>query len=271
LFLIYSLPVQYILADGIIKEQTLSTSQGKTLNVKADCGDVTVSTWNKSEAYIKISGNDNAKDNMTFKISEKDGDIFVTAGKSQGVEALKNVNLKIEVNIPDKFNTSIATAGGDITLGDLTGSVNMKTAGGDIDLRNINGNANLKTAGGDVKIESINGNVSAKTAGGNINITASDGSIKAKTAGGDITIKYNGEIQGMDLSTSGGNVNLYIPENSSAKVELTATSGEINSDFPLTSNVNKLVNHKMSGDIGSGGELIKCKTLGGNISLEKIK
>jgi DUF4097 and DUF4098 domain-containing protein YvlB len=271
LFLIYSLPVQYILADGIIKEQTLPTSQGKTLKVKVESGDVTISTWSKDEAYIKISGNDEAKDKLTYKIDGKDGDIFVAASKSQDISNANNISLKIEISIPEKFNTEIATAGGDISLGGLTGSVKLKTAGGDITLRNINGDANLKTAGGDIKIESFSGNLSAKTAGGNINITSSEGSISAKTSGGDVIVGYSGVNKGIDLSTSGGNINLSLPENISAKVELVSMNGEIKSDFTITGDVSKTARQKITGEIGSGGELIKCKTMGGNITIEKIK
>ena len=66
LFLFCILSVQSAFSDGIIKEKSLSTSQGKSLNVKSDCGDVNISTWNKDEAFIKIIGNDNAKEKMVF-------------------------------------------------------------------------------------------------------------------------------------------------------------------------------------------------------------
>lgn len=271
LFLIYTLPFQYILADGIIKEQTLTTSEGKTLNVKSDLGNVAISTWNKSEAYVKISGNDNAKENLTFNIEEKSGDIYIVVEKQTGVKYLKEVNLKIEVSIPSKFNSNIKTAGGDINLTEITGDIDMKTAGGNIEIKNVKGDVNLKTAGGDIKIESSAGNINAKTAGGNIDITGTEGAINAKTAGGDISVKYKGENKGINLATAGGDVYLNIPENFSAIVDLSTTSGEIKSDFSLNSDVRRYENHKMKGTIGSGGELIKCRTTGGNISLEKSK
>ena len=81
LFLLYYLPANQIKADDIIKEQSLLTSQGKTLIVKAFCGDVNISTWSKSEAYVKITGNDVAKENLDFNIEEKNGDIYVTLKK----------------------------------------------------------------------------------------------------------------------------------------------------------------------------------------------
>jgi|WetSurMetagenome_2_1015567.scaffolds.fasta_scaffold36568_2 DUF4097 and DUF4098 domain-containing protein YvlB len=271
LFLFCLLTAQSILADEIIIEQSLPTSQGKTLIVKSDCGDLNISTWNKDEAYVKITGNDNAKEKMEFNIEEKNGDIYVTAKKSSGIKFLENTNLKIDISIPEKFNTEISTAGGDINLGNLTGNVDMKTAGGDIVLKSIKGNTDLKTAGGDIKVESFNGNFSAKTAGGDIIISGSDGSIEAKTAGGDITVKYTGENKGMELSTAGGNVSLYLPENFSANIDLKTSSGDIKMGFEYTNESGKLKNGKIKGKINSGGELISCRTSGGNIIVEKNK
>ncbi|MFA5405201.1 MAG: DUF4097 family beta strand repeat-containing protein [Ignavibacteria bacterium] len=270
LFLLYYFPAQSALADEIIKEQSLPTSQGKTLNVKSDCGNVNITTWSKDEAYIKITGNNNVKEQMEFNIEEKNGDIYVTVKKSQGIKTLSNISLKIEVSIPEKFNTDIKTAGGDISLGNLTGNVEMKTAGGDIVLNNITGNSELKTAGGDINISGSEGSIEAKTAGGDINISGSKGSIDAKTAGGDITVKYTGENKGIDLSTAGGNVKLYLPENFSANIDFKTSAGEISLDFEYTGKFNKSKT-KINGKINNGGELISCKTSGGNIVLEKIK
>jgi DUF4097 and DUF4098 domain-containing protein YvlB len=270
LFLLYYLPVQTILADGIIKEQTLATSQGKTLNVKSDCGDVNISTWSKNEAYVKISGNDNAKESMEFTIEEKNGDIYVTTKKLSGIKSLSNVNLKIDISVPEKFNTDISTAGGDISLGNLSGNVEMKTAGGDIVLKNVSGQTELKTAGGDIRVESSSGDIEANTAGGNINITGSNGIIDAKTAGGDITVNYTGENKGIDLKTAGGDIKLYVPDNFSANINLKTASGDIKMGFAFDGEMNKS-GSKITGKINGGGKTITCKTSGGNIVLDKIK
>jgi len=264
------LSVQSAFSDGIIKEKSLSTSQGKTLNVKSECGDINISTWNKDEVYVKITGNDNAKEKMEFNIEEKNGDIYVSAKKSSGIKFLNNINLKIEVSIPEKYNSEISTAGGDISLGSLTGNVELKTAGGNIELKNISGKAELKTAGGNIKIESSSGDIEASTAGGNININGSNGKIEAKTAGGDIIVNYTGDNKGIELKTSGGDIKLFLPDNISANIYLKTSSGDIKMGFPFDGEINKSAS-KITGKINNGGNTISCKTAGGNIVLEKNK
>jgi len=270
LLLFCFLITQSILADGIIKEQSFSTSQGKTLTVKSACGDVNISTWSKNEAYIKITGNDNAKEDYSIDIEEKDGNIYVTTKKVSNTNSNKNISLKIEANIPEKYNAQISTAGGNLSLKDLIGNVEMKTAGGNIDIKNITGNIELKTAGGDIAVETFAGNLSAKTAGGNISLSGSEGSIEAKTAGGDISLRYSGDNKGIELKTSGGNINLYLPENISANIDFKTSSGKIDMGFEYSGKMNKSKS-KLEGKINNGGEHISCKTSGGNISVKKIK
>lgn len=270
LFLLYYLPAQSAMADGIITEKSLSTSEGKTLVVKSLSGNINITTWSKSEAYIKISGNDNAKNNLEFTIEERNGNIYVTSKKAPGINTLNNISVQIEVSIPEKYNTEISTAGGNIELSNMTGNAEMKTAGGDIEIKDVTGKVELKTAGGNINVTGSSGTIEAKTAGGNIEISGSNGPIEAKTAGGDITVHYTGENKGIELKTSGGNVNLYLPDNFSADVNLKTSSGEITMGFPLDGTMNKS-RTKIVGKINGGGNTVSCKTSGGNIVFDKIK
>ena len=44
----------------VLHEKTFSISPGKTLKVEGSSGDITLTTWDKSEVYVKILGNDKA-------------------------------------------------------------------------------------------------------------------------------------------------------------------------------------------------------------------
>ncbi|MEO8399218.1 MAG: hypothetical protein ABI550_05300 [Ignavibacteriaceae bacterium] len=45
----------------LIKEKSYSIQPGKEINVDASFGDVLITTWDKSEVYIKILGNEKAE------------------------------------------------------------------------------------------------------------------------------------------------------------------------------------------------------------------
>ena len=269
LFLLYYLPTNTVLADSIIKEQSFPTSGGKTLYVKANCGDVNVITWNKDEAYIKISGNDNAKNAFKFEMEEKNGNIYVTVS-SPNTKSYNNISLKIEASVPGNYNSEISSSGGDLSFYGISGNLVLKTAGGNIKIDNSSGKSEIKTAGGDILINSFSGEINAKTSGGDVQINNTSGKISAKTSGGNMKLVYSGDNKGIDLSTSGGNIHLYLPDDFSANANLITSGGEIKCDFEVKG---KIDSHKsmIKGKINNGSEVLSCKTNGGNIIIEKTK
>jgi hypothetical protein len=269
LFLLYYLPANSVLADGIIKEQTLPTSPGKTLYVKAQSGDVTITSREKDEAYIKITGNDNAKENYEYLIEEKNGDIYITVSGKSSSNWFKNIKLKIEVTVPGNYNAEISSSGGDMDITGINGNLSLKTAGGDIKLQSISGKSEIKTAGGDIKVSSFSGELNAKTAGGDIEFTGSDCKISAKTSGGNIIVKYSGENKGIELASSGGDIKLFLPESISANIDFSTSGGEIKSALEISGKLNTSKT-KIKGKINNGGEQITCKSNGGNITIEKL-
>lgn len=270
LLLAFFFTTNLIFAEDIIKEKSISTSDGKTLYVKAGCGDIKITSWNKSEAYIKISGNDAAKEKFSFKIEEKSGDVYVTIKSKSSSFNAENLILRIEASIPENYNTDVSTAGGDISLDNLNGNIIMKTAGGNIVVKNINGTSKLLTSGGNIKVETFNGSFTAKTAGGDIEATGTNGKVDAKTAGGDIRLKFSGENEGIDAYTSGGDIKLYLNDSFAANIELKTSSGTIDLGFPFDGEMNKHAS-KIKGKINGGGKPVVCKTSGGDIVVSKIK
>ena len=50
---------------------------------------------------------------------------------------VKGIKLRFEIQVPKDFNIETYTAGGDIKLQNVKGSVKLKTSGGDINLSAI--------------------------------------------------------------------------------------------------------------------------------------
>ena len=235
----------------LIKEKTFSISPGKELIVDASSGDVIVTYWNKSEVNVKISGNDNAINNMEFSIEGDDESVKVSAKKKSSVSSwFSNIGLEIEIKVPSEFNVNVHTSGGDIKYG------------------GVSGNAKLNTSGGDIWGEKFKGNLNISTSGGDISLIGSDAKIIAETSGGDIRLDYEGQNNGIDLSTSGGDIKIKLPEDFNASLELSTSGGDVSCSLNL-SNVQKLSDTKIVGDLNNGGEKLSAHTSGGDISVRK--
>ena len=256
LALIVIVPVGYVLASSkpdnkkVIKEKSFQISPGKKINVDADAGDIIFTTWNRSEVYVKVIGNDNAADKYDFIFDATSDEITVTADRKGGWNWFSNINLKFEIKVPENFNINANTSGGDIKVGGVSGGIYLKTSGGDI--------------WGD----RFEGNFFAKTSGGDINLFCKNAKIEASTSGGDIDLEYTGINQGIELKTSGGDIDVKIPADFDAKAELKTSGGDVDCNLTLN-NVSKLSESKIDANINKGGKPLIAITSGGDISVYK--
>lgn len=233
----------------LIKEKTFPTTEGKTVHVKVSGGDVLLTSWDKNEVYVKILGNENAEEKLEFDLnSTVDGVEIISRKKNSAMNWFHNIQVKVEVIVPQKYNSDINTSGGDISY------------------NGINGIAKLNTSGGDVEGENFRGRLDISTSGGDISLNGSNTEIDAHTSGGDIELNYSGTNMGIDLSTSGGDITVKLPDDFNASIELSTSGGDVSCSYKMN-NVTKMSHSKLIADLNSGGKKLSAHTSGGDVEV----
>ena len=164
------------------------------------------------------------------------------------------------------------TVSGAIQLGNIQGDVEAKTVSGEIQIEQVQGDLAVGTTSGRVALKEIEGIIEAHTISGRVKILNSSGAAKSvRTTSGDIWVELE-EIEktapGMLLSSTSGDVSLFLPEDISADIEANTTSGRISSEFRILIE-GELGKRTIRGTIGEGGIKIRLKTTSGDISLRK--
>ncbi len=254
----------------LIKEKSFTVNPNQIIVVKTDLGDIKTNTWDKNEVLIKIFGNNNAEKSMEFSFDQDEKGVEIIGEKEGGFLSgwFRNINLKYEITVPENFNLEYKTAGGDISLKNISGKFNFKTSGGDISLENSNGKLISKTSGGDITIKNFTGDLEVATSGGDIKIYSENGKVNATTSGGDILLNYSGKNSGIKLVTSGGDIDVKVPAALNAEVKLVTSGGDISSDLSNFRKT-KITKSKLIGTLNSGGEILTCKTSGGDITVKE--
>ncbi len=271
-----------------IHEKTFNIQPGKNLRVETSSGDVTVTTWDKSEVYIKVLGNEKARDKVDFSFKNDDDEVSVTAKREGSFFNWfsSGIRMKFEIKVPAEFNSNINTSGGDIMIGGISGNNKLRTSGGDVWVKNTDGvlkvttsggeinldsnsgQMDVSTSGGNVKAREFKGDLSASTSGGDIYLKGSNSKIFAETSGGDITLDYVGINKGIDLETSGGDIKIKLPSDFNASANMHTSGGDIECD--LTANrAKRISSSRFEADLNDGGAFLTVKTSGGDISVRK--
>jgi DUF4097 and DUF4098 domain-containing protein YvlB len=287
LIMFSSLTVSKTIADDarLLFEKTLQTEPGKELITSLIAGGVKISTWASNEVNVKVYGNDEAEEKIIF-IAENTETGVKVEGKKKESSNFKNLNLKVEIMVPETYNAKLFSSGGNLEVNNLkgyieantsggnvklistTGNIEAYTAGGNIAIESSNGNIKAATAGGKISINGFSGNVDASTAGGDINLEGGDGKVEASTAGGNIRLDYTGRNMGIDLSTLGGNIIATLPTDFSADADIGTLAGKVRCDFAPVESKNKIASF-VKAKFNEGGEIFKCTTSAGNIVITK--
>lgn len=172
----------------------------------------------EGKAELQTSGGDivtgDIRGDLTLNTSG--GNIHV--GVVTGIADVSTLGGDIIIDRVDK-SLAAATSGGNVRVGNVGDDASITTSGGDIVLDHVRGNASMSTAGGNIMLTSARGAVSASTAGGDIHADSVFGSIVAKTAAGNIEVLLIPSGAGKSkLTTSVGDLHLYIPENAKASI-----------------------------------------------------
>ena len=205
---------------------------------------------------------------------EEDEDPGIRMSSSGSTVSIENLegssdDFTLEINIPTKFDVRLQSSSGDMDIdGPLTGRLKGMTGGGNIRLGNIGGTIDMKTSGGDITCGNIAGDLDLGTSGGDIHMGTVSGSATVTTSGGDITVQNVGKK--IRATTSGGNISIgdvggeAVVSTSGGDV----TAGSVSGSATLSTSGGNVYLRGAAGTVratSSGGD-IQLENISGNVT-----
>ncbi len=151
------------------------------------------------------------------------------------------------------------------------GQVDLQTSDGNIRLRGLKGEMDLKSGDGHEEIEEVDGLLRAHTSDGHISasgrfdqldLSTGDGRVEASVLPGSVVSRN------WTIHTGDGSVQLRLPQDLSADLDLQTGDGHISVDVPVTVSGEMRGNH-VRGKLNSGGNLLTVQTGDGSIEVQK--
>ena len=214
------------------------------------------SSLKTSGGNIEIKGLSGTED---FRTSGGNISVAQMSGKITGRTSGGNVTV-----VDSKDNIDLQTSGGNMSAERCEGTIRLATSGGNMHLRSVKGNIRATTSGGQVEGNDITGELQAKTSGGNINFDNMSGSLAASTSGGNIHVALTDPGKFVDLSNSGGDITLDIPQGKGLDLNI---SGEQVHSTSMNNFKGDLDKHHINGTLNGGGIPVKIDGSGGSVHL----
>lgn len=293
-FLVMSSAMSFSLAqDEPYRIETFDINTPGSLDVETFGGHITVKGSSTSsvrvEMYVRKDGKnllpeDTGLDKWNIDISQNGNSVEAIAkAENSNWNLFRNNNLSISfvVYTPREMSTKLRTSGGHIEAHALSGNQQINTSGGHLELSGLEGTIKAQTSGGHIDIADVMGDLNARTSGGHIEVRNSEGTVKVKTSGGHITLaNINGSVEAstsgggisadltmieqyVDLKTSGGNVDISIPDQLGVDLNLSGSYVSTN----LQNFSGNVDHHEVKGKLNGGGPVISARTSGGTVSV----
>jgi DUF4097 and DUF4098 domain-containing protein YvlB len=283
-------------------EKTVPLSKTGLFALGSVSGNIEVMTWKEAQVKIealkvsKADTQDKAKENaakVTIEVTAEADAVRVETkypkrnGGFWGGDSIK-VSVDYKVWVPEQAGVDLSSVSGDVEVASIGGKAKITCVSGNVGLRGAAG-ADIKLTSGDLTMENISGDAYVKGVSGDIDVTKVKGSIKAEAVSGDIkllevsdastidvkTVSGNVTYQGVikpgahdEFKTMSGDVRVTIPADSSFDLEASTFNGDINSEFPITTN-GKISPREIRGTVGKGGATLSVKTFSGNVDIKK--
>lgn len=183
----------------------------------------------------------------------------------------RRIKVSTEVSLPQGANLKASLVDGRAILTGKLKEVQVTTVDGSIGLEKIEGQFNLKTVDGRITLSQGKGEVEIVTVDGDILMQGEIEPLRVQTTDGDIKIEVNPGAKisrPWHLQTIDGNIDLSLPPDLSADLDLETIDGSIRCDLRMTLQSTR-GKKQISGRLNQGGPLISLKTVDGFIWIKE--
>jgi hypothetical protein len=229
-------------------------------------------------AHLTTEGGHITVKNVSGDLDADTGGGHITVGNIAGSANLHTRGGHIRVASAGR-GARLDTGGGNISLGSSGMGLLAQTGGGQIEVGEAKGAIRAFTAGGGIRVVSSKGPTMLQTDSGSIYLTRVDSAVRAQTHAGAITAWLNSDTRLLKpcvLESGQGDIVVYLPANLPLTIDATVQVGDERQIF-----VDPALGMKVSTGIGAngarevraegalngGGELLRVRTVQGNIRL----
>lgn len=149
--------------------------------------------------------------------------------------------------------------------------VNAHSGDGSITARGLEGELDFSTGDGRLELEDLEGSLHAHTSDGSVRASGRFDVLELRTDDGhiDVNVHPGSQLrQSWEIRTSDGGVQVAIPGDLAADVELHTGDGHITTNVPITVE-GSFSSHDLRGKMNGGGSRLTIHTSDGSITLDK--
>src|SRR6267154_1466166 len=236
--------------------KTYTVEHAPQLRVDTSDADIRLDTWdqNKIEAHV-ITEHWKIGENGIKILERQSGDsveIEVRFPHRNFTFDVGRRRVQIEIHMPREGKVALRTGDGHISVNHLKGEMDFYSGDGRLEVDDADGEVRAHTGDGSIR-------VAGRFDG--VNLTSGDGHVSLMVRPGSRV------VHSWDVRTSDGSVNLEIPADLAADLDLHTGDGHISTNVPLTVE-GRIDKQDVHGKLNGGGNRLVVHTGDGSITVD---
>lgn len=222
-----------------------------------------------SHPSVAVNFEISAPSESDIEASMVDGELEVQgfAGKI-GLSAVDGATTASEVS----GEVSISAVDGDIRAFKVSGTTEISLVDGDLFLESSSGRLSVHSIDGEIRVKDFQGDLESKSGDADQYLEGVFQSVNARSSDGDLEIRARSgsAVQNdWNISTSDGDLQLFLPTAFPANLEVKTGDGKINTSFPIEVS-GRISERSVTGKISGGGNLLAIQTRDGDLTISQI-
>lgn len=257
--------------------KTYSISARADLQVHTDDGDVKIFSADQKQivAHVttegyKIGPNDvridenQSGDHVIITVKTPHDHLNFFGGMHRAVH--------VQITVPRELDLEATTGDGSVDVQPVAGRIQLRTGDGSIHADGVRGDISMHTGDGGINASGLDGTLAADSGDGSIHISGRFDGLTINTGDGGVDASANAGSKmtsPWSLHSGDGSIDLHVPADLRAYVDLKTGDGSINLDG-ISVNVEGAVERShIRGNINGGGGELKITSGDGSIHLMK--
>ncbi len=242
-------------ADDWVKQFTVSAKP--ELQVNANAARVILNSWDKNQVEVKVhTVGYSIPDQLQVTGNQSGNKVLVDLHANNRVcFGICVLSIEVTVNLPKESTVNVHTSDGRIEANDLSGDIRLRSGDGRIIGHNLSGSLNAETSDGHIEIDGRFDLLHVRSGDGHVSVQARYGS------------KMSGD---WSISTSDGRIELALPLDLDANLDVHTSDGHIDSELPIEVQ-GSAENGSLRGKLNGGGPRLEVRTGDGSIRLHRVE
>lgn len=217
-------------------QKSYKLGSGSQISIGNVSGDVIVTGYDGNAVVVKGFKEGADSDRLEIEDRSSEGRVEVGARYPKNCNCQASIRFEVQVPRSVKYNLD-----------------RISSVSGNVEISNVSGTIHATSVSGEVKVHDVSGSVSAKSVSGDVEVEIN---------------RLDGASDDMKFSSVSGDVNVQMPAEIDADVDMSSLSGGIKTDFPIEVTKERYGPRTSArGKLGTGSRRLQMSSVSGSLSL----